>query len=69
MSVGLCYLSVCAENDIPLSEITNFVNASYPTGIKTKWTFAKDAPFEDGTPNPVMCNMYPEARTHYLFYC
>ena len=66
-SVGIVCASVCAETGTPIKEITSELNASHPTGIRSKWKLSENN-FQDGKSNPCECNEYKN-RKHYLFNC
>jgi hypothetical protein len=66
--VGIVHASVCADNNLPIAEVTKMLNKEYPTGISSPWEHSPEK-FEDGSPNPNPCNEYPGERTHYLFNC
>jgi hypothetical protein len=64
---GLCYSSVCADREMPLSEITEILNSENPTGINTRWELS-DEDFRCGESNPCRCTE-DDSRVHYLFSC
>lgn len=68
-SIGPCYLSVCAENEVSIKEITEQVNQEHPTGLNHGWKLSKKAAFLDGTDMPCPCDRHSETRKHYLFNC
>ncbi len=68
-SEGPCALSVCADKEISVKEITELVNEARPTNIQTDWEHSNAKHFKCGVfPNPGQC---PESsdRLHYLFNC
>jgi len=67
-SIGLCFASVCARNDMSIEQITEKLNKEHPTGLDHGWELSKEN-FRDGTPNKCPCNVHPETRKHYLFHC
>lgn len=68
-SQGLISMSVCAEKDLTVEEITEEVNAQNPTGISSDWAYAEGENFNSGETNPCLCNQHPDKRKHYLFHC
>ena len=64
---GIVCLSVCAEKDIPISEVEDYANKETPTGINHGWVKA-DRNFEDGSLNPCPCDN-DNGRVHYLLNC
>ena len=66
-ATGIVCLSVCAENDIPISEVEAYANKETPTGITHGWEKAGEN-FADGSPNPCPCNE-DATRLHYLLNC
>jgi len=67
-SVGLCYASACAANDVPPEEIVARANAEHPTGVGP-WTLSYDETFASGDPNPNPCNDKPGTHQHVLLNC
>ena len=67
-SKGICHCSVCAENNLPVDKIEEFVNKENPTGIGHGWKLSAKN-FKTGESNPCDCNEYPDERKHYLFNC
>lgn len=68
-SIGIVYLSACAEDSLSIEEITTEVNKLHPTKISSKWTLSEDKTFKDGiSTNPCKCNQHSN-RLHYLFTC
>ena len=67
-SVGICYMSVCASNNISLDKIEMIANDRYPTEISHHWSIANE-PFISGDPNPCPCDKFPDTRKHYLLHC
>lgn len=68
-AVGICAASVCAAADASPDEIADAINASYPTGISSRWRVSGDPTFASGEPNPCPCNEEPESRRHWLLEC
>jgi hypothetical protein len=66
-SVGPAYLSACVEKGFDINELTREINDMEPTGIKSKWRFAKES-FHDGSKNPCQCERHSD-REHILFNC
>ena len=64
---GFCYCSVCADKDLGIEAILEYVNAHSPTGIESQWELAEEN-FKDGTINPCQCNT-DKNRKHYLLNC
>jgi len=65
-STGICFMSVCT--DLPVEEVAQFANLTRPTGIKSKWTVAKEA-FHTGQTNPCPCDQHPLTQIHILLEC
>jgi len=63
-SVGLCYASVCTDDDD--ATMLASINLSHPTGVG-EWQIA-DEPFASGDPNPCPCN-HDAAKRHVLVVC
>ncbi|MCE5225358.1 MAG: hypothetical protein LLG05_05800 [Porphyromonadaceae bacterium] len=68
-SIGIMSVSICANNNLTIDEITDELNNRNPTGLDHGWEFAKDENFNEGKSNPCKCNHYPKTRKHYLFHC
>ena len=64
---GLCYCSICADENLSINEINDYINAHNPTGINSKWKKTEED-FRDGTMNPHSCET-EKNRLHYLFVC
>ena len=65
---GLIYCSVCAQEEMPCSEIERITNLINPTGVHP-WIISSEN-FNDGSINPNKCEKYPnEKRLHYLLNC
>jgi hypothetical protein len=68
ISMGISSASVCADENLSIKEITEFLNGSYPTGISSKWRLSKDKVFRTGESMPCSCEEN-KGRKHYLFNC
>jgi hypothetical protein len=67
-SVGICYMSICAEKSVSQRQIEIVANKEHPTGIKSRWSISKKGKFGDGSPMPKECEQWPN-RLHYLLNC
>lgn len=62
---GLLFASVCSSLG---KEETEQRMSGVLCGTTGGWMFS-DQDFEEGKPNPVPCNEWPETHLHYLFVC
>lgn len=62
-SVGMCYASVCAPQDMERDEVERQTNQAHPTGVGP-WHIA-DEPFHTGEANPHDAG----CGNHWLLVC
>lgn len=65
--IGPCGASICTS--MTVIEAQWRLNMDYPTGIQSKWKFAKREDFYDGQSNPCSCEQKPKTHKHMLFHC
>jgi hypothetical protein len=64
-STGVVYASVCSS--LSAEDTAQRLNTEMPSGVQP-WKLA-DEPFNNGAPNPCLCDRNPKTHKHYLFNC
>jgi hypothetical protein len=68
-ALGFVSASVCAPEDMPVDEVTDWVNRhAGPTGLDHGWAPSTDPTFSNGMSNPCPCEQTP-GRVHRLYNC
>lgn len=63
--IGICFMQVCAEEDVTDEEILEVCNKENPAGTINGWSTVHRGTDKNG---PVECNDDP-SRTHFMINC
>ena len=63
--VGICYMQVCAEEDVTDDQILEVCNKNNPSGTMNGWS---EVIRGEQTSAPVNCEKY-EGRKHFMVAC